>query len=686
MNFDGLLTTIVLLALVLIFGSILRRSANLRLHFWFIAWALMLIHCVVQWLGIPGAGPLTNEIIVADTLVCAGVAFLCSLCSSTQKHSLILIAAVFGLPICTFYALFISGVRSPWLLSSLVVVAGVGLITVDFMAGERGALLTAVIAANLVGGSVVIYSLFHSQPDWAYVTILAGIYLFNAILFYHRFQRVSTGVLTSIFGFITWGIVFPLVLWLGIHYPGFQPPSVLWNLPAFFVAVGMILTLMEEETKSAEWQATHDPLTGLPNRAMIDRWLSQATALPERRETLVALLSVDLDRFKFVNDNYGHRTGDEYLRQFANRLSTCIRKGHLFGRLGGDEFVVILESLRSEDDAIQTAMELIQSLNAPLQVWNQQFSASISIGIAVYPQDANTPANLHSNADRALYRAKEQGRNQCQCYSRCRSSIDNDTELESYLEYGLQENRFVLHYQPQVYADRASCGVEALLRFKHPTRGLLFPNDFLYIAEKNGLLHRVGEWVIQEACRQARIWRSQGLDITMSVNVSAVQFTSANFASAADRILQNEALPPHYLELELTESLLLSNLEESVCQMNRLKQLGVRIAIDDFGTGYSSLSYLHRLPIDVIKIDRSFIEKITDPLGTYPIVTAILSLAKALKVETVAEGIETEAQLALLTELGSQRFQGYLFSKPLPASDITRFLRKTQSPRPFITA
>jgi diguanylate cyclase (GGDEF)-like protein/PAS domain S-box-containing protein len=810
MNFDGLLTTIVLAALVLIFGSILRRSANLRLHSWFIGWTLILLHCIVQWLGIPGVGPLGKEIVTVDTLVCAGTAFLCALCSITQKRYLILIGAVFGLPWCAYCALVLAGVTSPWGLSSLVAISCLGAIAVDLAAGERGGRLLQVIAGTLIGGGIVVYWDFHADPGSGIYTLLAGIYLFNAILFYDHFRRFSTGVVTSLFGFLTWGAVFPIAAWLGSHSPSFQAPPVLWNLPKFFVAVGMILTLLEEEAKSAayearrnrdlydrsqcglfraswpgifldcneemakiagygspaemighsaleiysdpaereawtsdllltgvvenvdlqytkisgevctvllnatlqrnergepieiegavldvtehrrlhaqlEWQAKHDPLTGLPNRTMVDQSLRQAIARADRRGCKVALICVDLDRFKFVNDTYGHGTGDEYLRQLAERLSTRVRDSDLLGRFGGDEFVLILNEIQSESEAIQIAADLIQSLATPLQVKNKHFAASISVGIAVYPEDAQNLANLHSYADHALYRAKQQGRNQYQCYSRCRHTLDDDTELERFLECGLQENRFLLHYQPQVHADQIPCGVEALLRFQHPTRGLLFPDEFLPIAEKNGLLHRVGEWVIQEACRQSRIWRAQGLPLlTMSVNVSAVQFASMDFAETAARILEIEAMPPDYLELELTESLLLSGLEESVQQMDRLKQLGVRIAVDDFGTGYSSLSYLHRLPIDVIKIDRLFLEKITEPQGTYPIVTAILSLANALKIETVAEGIETEVQLALLTELGSNRFQGFLFSKPLPAEEIPLYLQRARSAAPQV--
>ncbi|HWZ52581.1 MAG TPA: EAL domain-containing protein [Granulicella sp.] len=811
MNFDGLLTTIVLAALVLIFGSILRRSANIRLHLWFIAWTLILIHFVVVWLGIPGLGPTANEIVGVDMLVCAGTAFLCALCPVTLKRHLLLLSIALSLPGCAYCTLVLAGATSPWLLSSLVLVGCFGVIGMQIVAAKRDAYFVYTLVAYPVCGGIIIISAFRSHPAVGVVTVLAAFYISNAPLFYNHFRRLSAGVCTSILGFVAWGAVWPVGAWLDVHYPNFAPPPVLWNLPKFFVAVGMILTLLEDEAKSAayealrnrelydrsqcglfrsswegllldcnesmakmsgygsrvemlgrsvfdlyantedhdswttklltsgivenvelqftratgekgtallnaklqrdgrgepveiegalldvtehrqlhrqlEWQARHDPLTGLPNRTVVDQSLRQAILRADRRGTQVALICIDLDRFKFINDHYGHGTGDEFLRQLAARLSKRIRATDMFGRFGGDEFVVVLDSLHAESDASRLASDLIQSLGTPLPVKNQLLSASISVGIAVYPEDAKTLANLHSRADHALYHAKELGRNQYQCYSQCRGTSDDDTELERYLECGLQEDRFILYYQPQVRVDQVPCGVEALLRFRHPTRGLLLPDDFLPIAEKNGLLHRVGEWVIQEACRQAHLWRSQGLPLlTMSVNVSAVQFASADFAEAVARILQVEAMPPQLLEIELTESLLISGLEESVRQMDRLKQLGIRIAVDDFGTGYSSLSYLHRLPIDVIKIDRLFVEKISEPQGTYPIVTAILSLADALKIETIAEGIETEAQLSLLAELGASRFQGYLFSRPLAAADIPAYLRRTGVAQPSVS-
>src|ERR1700722_10660402 len=251
MNFDGLLTTIVLSALVLIFGSILRRSANRRLHFWFIAWTLILIHCVVQWLGIPGFSRGANDIVSVDSLICAGTAFLCALCSITRIYYLLLVAVSFAVPSCAYGALVLSGVTSPWLLSALIVTAGGGAVAVNFAAGERGKHLYQVVIVVLLGCSLILHSVFHLEPFWGLVTMLGAIYLFNALLFYNYFPRLSTGVFTSIFGFLTWGAVFPVAFWLQLHFPAFQPPPVLWNLPKFFVAVGMILTLLEDEAASS---------------------------------------------------------------------------------------------------------------------------------------------------------------------------------------------------------------------------------------------------------------------------------------------------------------------------------------------------------------------------------------------------------------------------------------------------
>jgi EAL domain-containing protein (putative c-di-GMP-specific phosphodiesterase class I) len=287
---------------------------------------------------------------------------------------------------------------------------------------------------------------------------------------------------------------------------------------------------------------------------------------------------------------------------------------------------------------------------------------------------------LLRRADRALYRAKELGRNQYQCYSRYRTAIDDGIELQNYLEAGLKANGFELYYQPQLCPDGRTRAAEALLRFNHPVRGLLSPNDFIAVAEKSGLLHRIGEWVVERACRQLRDWRALGLtSITVAVNVSAVQFASPAFPATIERILQEHDIPPELLELELTESLLMSEFDDAVAQMHRLKQLGVRIAVDDFGTGYSSLSYLHQLPIDVLKIDRAFVKEITEAQGTFPIVEAIVCLAKAFEIETVAEGVETEAQRTVLAVLGTERFQGYLFAKPMAAEQMTAFLKRARS-------
>lgn len=428
------------------------------------------------------------------------------------------------------------------------------------------------------------------------------------------------------------------------------------------------------------WQAQHDPLTGLPNRATVDDRLRQAVNRADRYGTRFALLCIDVDLFKSINDNYGHQTGDEFLRQFVARLSPRVRAADTFGRVGGDEFVIILDNFKTDEDVARVAKDLIHSLNTPLQVLDQQLPASISIGIAKYPKDATNLVDLRRRADHALYRAKELGHNQYQCYSRNRSAIDDGIELLNHLENGLKENLFELYYQPQVCSEGEVRGVEALLRFNHPAKGLLLPKDFITVAEKSGLLHRIGEWVIREACRQLHEWRAKGLpEITMAVNVSAAQLASADFPAAVERILREQGIPPEMLELEITESLLMSEIQDALAQVDRLKQIGVRIAVDDFGIGYSSLSYLHQLPIDVLKIDRQFVKEIATPQGTLPIVEAIICLANAFEIETVAEGIETEAQLTILTRLGSMRFQGYLFSKPMDAESMTEYLQQTVS-------
>jgi diguanylate cyclase (GGDEF)-like protein len=805
MNFDGLLTTVVLVALVLIFGSILQRSGHAGLRFWFLGWTLILIHVLVQWLGLPFAGPAAQTIVVLNMLLLAGAAFLISLIPAPRfRRGMIACAAVFGVTASVYTALVVVNVTQPWLIWPLFCASGISLGAAQLYShwGSRRERVLGIGGA--IGGAALagICFAFNPAPDGGLLALLTAIYLADGLAYSRRFRSISSGTCTALLGFAAWGLVWPVASLLAQYAPTFQTPPVLWNLPKLFVAIGMILTLLEQETermaREAErnrtlydrsqcglflssldgtlldcnealarmslrgtsqamigtstvacyadpaerdlwirdilrdgsienrelhlirpdgtawialinaklrkdsrgrpmeiegallevtehrrmhrqllWQARHDPLTGLANRASVEENLQQALAGADAGGSKVALVCMDLDQFKWINDNHGHAIGDGFLRAFAQRMQTAVSGPDLLGRVGGDEFVLLLRDISTEQQAAERLERVLNTLDKPLEVEGHTLRPSISAGIAIYPQDGANASELRRHADHALYRAKELGRDQYQFYSRNRKKIDADIELERLLHQGIKENWFVLHYQPQVYANGGFFGVEALLRFQHPQRGLLQPAEFLGIAERNGLLHPLGEWVVEEACRQHREWQRQGLPLlTMTVNVSAVQFNRPDFCESVERILLRQQMPPEFLELEITESLVMNDCEDSVAQMKRLKQLGIRIAVDDFGTGYSSLSYLHRLPIDVLKIDRSFIEKLQEPQGTLPIVEAIISLANALHLEVVAEGIEHDFQRQLLRHLGAHRLQGYLYSQAIPGQRLAEFLSR----------
>jgi diguanylate cyclase (GGDEF)-like protein/PAS domain S-box-containing protein len=804
MNFDGLLTALVLGALVLIFGSILRRSGHAGLRCWFLGWTLILAHVLVQWLGLPFASQQMQTIVVLDMLLLAGAAFLVSLIPEPRfKPVMSLCAIIFGVSASVYCALLILGITLAWLLWMLFA-ASAGSLGITLLYGlqhhRRRDRLIQRLGVAAAAAAAGLGFLFNPPLDGGLLALLSAIYLADGLAYYRRFRRISSGVCTALLGFAAWGLVWPVASILGHYEPRFQAPPVLWNLPKLFVAIGMILTLLEQETlrmtREAErnrtlydrsqcglfltdmrgtlldcnealarmssrgssqamigtsavacyadpaerdlwirdilrdgsienrelhlirpdgtswtalmnaklrrdlrgqpmeiegalldvtehrrmhrqllWQARHDPLTGLANRASMEDAIQQALAGADANGSRVAMICMDLDQFKWINDNHGHTIGDGFLRAFAQRLKTAVSAPDLLGRVGGDEFLLLLRNVSSEQDTAERLERVLKTLDKPLEVESHTLRPSISAGIAIYPCDSAHAADLRRHADHALYRAKEMGRDQYQFYSCNRKKIDDDIELERLLHRGLEENWFVLHYQPQMFANGGFFGVEALLRFQHPERGLLQPADFLSIAERNGLLHPLGEWVIEEACRQHREWQRQGLPIlTMTANVSAVQFNRPDFCESVERILLRQQMPPESLELEITESLVMNDCEDSVAQIKRLKELGIRIAVDDFGTGYSSLSYLHRLPIDVLKIDRSFVEKLEDPQGTLPIVEAIISLANSLHLQVVAEGIEHDFQRQLLRHLGAHRLQGYLYSQAIPGQRLAEFL------------
>lgn len=424
--------------------------------------------------------------------------------------------------------------------------------------------------------------------------------------------------------------------------------------------------------------AYYDAVTGLPNRTLLEDRLGKAMAAARRRKEKVALLFLDLDHFKVINDSLGHAAGDLVLNEVANRLRRWVREQDTVARLGGDEFVIVVNGVKEIGDVAVAARRVLDALTAEAVIEGRTLSIGCSLGISIFPDHGADTVALVKNADAAMYSAKENGRNNFQFFTpEMNAQVVERLNLESDLRGALQRNELFLVYQPQ--SDIASgrlIGAEALLRWQHPTLGLIPPDKFIRIAENSGLIIAIGEWVLRTACSQARKWRDEGLPaVPVAVNVSAVQFRQEGFLDLIRKVLQETGLPPEYLELELTESLIMSNSEGIVSMLRQLKETGVKLSIDDFGTGYSSLSYLRHFPVYKLKVDRSFVREATTNPDDAAITSTIISMAKSLNLKVIAEGVETGEQMLFLSRHGCDEAQGYYFSKPLSATDFSKFAR-----------
>ena len=423
--------------------------------------------------------------------------------------------------------------------------------------------------------------------------------------------------------------------------------------------------------------AQHDFLTGLPNRLLLTERFSHAISLAQRHKEQVGLLFLDLDNFKHINDSLGHAVGDQLLQSVANRLVECVRTTDTVCRQGGDEFVILLAEIGQPEDAAHVAETLRTALAMPHLIDGHELHISLSIGISVFPDDGTNVDTLMQNADTAMYHAKASGRNNYQFFKPdMNARAVRRLFVESSLRRALKQGEFLLHYQPKIdLASGAMTGAEALIRWQDPDLGLVYPAQFVPIAEENGLIVPVGRWVLREACRQAQAWLDAGLRaVPVSVNISAVEFRHEGFLEGVSNILKETGLAPHYLELELTESILMDDVESSTSALEALKAMGVQLAIDDFGTGYSSLSYLKRFPIDILKIDQSFVRDIATDADDASIVSAVIGMGQNLKQRVIAEGVETQEQLEFLQARHCDEGQGFHFSHPVSAEDFARLL------------
>ena len=464
----------------------------------------------------------------------------------------------------------------------------------------------------------------------------------------------------------------------------FKPidPEIIVSKVRVFVKLYRQRKLIEEQTHLLERLAFYDPLTHLPNRTLFFDRFTQALSHAKRSKSIVALLSMDLDRFKKINDSLGHDVGDLLLKEVSERFTGFLRSSDTVARLGGDEFAIILSDNSTAYNVSIVAQKIIDTISEPFHLKNNICTVGMSIGIAVYPSDGDDIEHLTKNADIAMYHAKNEGRNNYQFYS---EDLNVNTierlAFENELHKAIDNNEFILYYQP-VYESHTKTiiSMEALIRWQHPRRGLLLPGNFIPLAEDTGYIKKIGIWVAQQACKQINEWQKIGYeDIRVAINISAQQFSQKDGMKSIARIIQEEEISSGCLEIELTESCLLENEDNAATTMQELRDFGIHHAIDDFGTGYSSLKFLKQLPINKIKIDRSFVKDITQNNDDSAIVTAIIAMAHSLKLKVVAEGVETVEQLEYLNNLGCNEIQGYLFSTPLPVDKLEELLSEEKT-------
>ncbi|WP_322907051.1 DUF4084 domain-containing protein [Paenibacillus sp. SGZ-1009] len=437
------------------------------------------------------------------------------------------------------------------------------------------------------------------------------------------------------------------------------------------------ITENKRHEEQVHYLAYHDALTGLMNRAAFESELSETVQVARVNEELFSILFIDLDRFKNINDTLGHDVGDQLLRSVAQRLQSCVRDNDMVARLGGDEFTLLIRHMKDTREASVVAQRILDSMNAPHFIQGYEIIATPSIGIALYDGEDESPITLMKKADIAMYQVKKNGKGHYRFYNDNDLIYSKKLMLEKELSQALYRNELMLHYQPQIDATRGSVvGVEALIRWEHGTLGMIMPGEFIPIAEETGLMLPIGEWVLREACEQAKRWQNEGHLIKIGINLSARQFEQENFVTTVARILKQTGVNPAYIDLEITETIAMTSINNVIVKLNALKQLGVSISIDDFGTGYSSLAYLENFPVDKLKIAREFTSRIGSSRANHMIISSIVNLARSLNMNVIAEGVENHEQASALKKIRCHEMQGYLFSKPISAEELSKLLIK----------
>ena len=672
--------------LVLLFGSTYRKRPSHVVRAWLIGWVLILLHFAALVFHPSGtsAANLMSSISLAALFGC-GVVFLSA--PSRERHSyrnlfLTLGLASLGLVICTVLdawsstcspAYFVGGalVTAAWLMyvAQLREVSRLG----------RALLVLAVVVTTCWFNRAV----WHGQFDSGLMALLTQIYVLVGISYIAAVHRISAGTATVSSGLVAWAAVFPTAALLEhLHLAARVQPE-FWNIPKYFVAFGMILTLLEEEiivansaAKSLLFQASHDQLTGLRNRATLEQDLQTAIEAARGSSWKCALICFDLDRFKHINDTYGHGVGDTCLRVVGERMSRFASEHRNSARIGGEEFGLVLGQVAGLAEAETIARRVEQALRQPIRTDSYFIDITASIGIALWPDDGADPATVWRNADSAMYRAKKSGGNQIMSMSpEILRLMLASNEMELALRHALREDGLELWFQPIFGLGGELHSVEALIRLRHPELGLVLPSRFVALAEERGLIVPLGDWVLKRVCAQLADWRSRGVpQVPIAMNISALQITSSNFAVSVLDLLSQFEIDPSLVAMEITETAMLRNVAEASRQIDMLTAASVSFSVDDFGIGYSSLDQLDKLDVEYLKIDRSFVDRMYSDSQTRSIIAAIISMAHSLNLRVVAEGIENQRTLDDLSAMGCDLFQGYLLGRPQAAEEMDRLL------------
>ena len=563
-------------------------------------------------------------------------------------------------------------IRAYW--RTLAVVAAIGIVTSLLFIGPdavsakryfvRVGIRSLVASIAYVGSSIAFWQVRKRRHG-------VGFTMFSAVLIFYALQQAYQ--VGAAFG---WHFFAQATGTIYLGYIGFLLQSI--------TGMSMIACLLEDEREASELAseemehlAYHDALTGLPNRPLFMDRLILSVAQATRTNQQLAIFFLDLDRFKEINDSLGHSTGDSLLKAVADRIRHCVREGDTVARFGGDEFTLLIPRIDQIEDAAKIAQKILETLKIPFSIADHELFVSTSVGISIYPVDGTDPETLVRNADTAMYRAKDRGRDNYQLYAPAMNARALERlALENQLRKALSHRELVLFYQPVIDVQtRNVLGVEALIRWQHPEKGLLSPAHFISTAESSGLIVPIGDWILRTACKQTKLWQKKiDPNLTVAVNLSARQFQQPNLTEIISEALEETGLAAKSLELEITESNAMANADNTIYTLRELKAVGVRIAMDDFGTGYSSLNYLKRFPIDTLKLDQSFVRDITTDPSDAAIAVAVIAMAHSLNLKVIGEGVEKEEQFAFLQKQKCDHVQGYLFSKPLPVEELEAFL------------